>query len=166
MNNDEKLNGISYEQVAGMYSDYLNRSTNISIDDLKYYLNSSGYEVENYDTLFKILVQRSLESLCQAESLRPAANECNNEDIQNDVYHILNNLIPIGIKKHLVISNCITMNLYIYDILDGSDINEFTSNDWDKMRFFIKKSYKEFFDIEIDTNLFTDEICKRISCLL
>jgi hypothetical protein len=78
----------------------------------------------------------------------------------------LNNLIPIGIKKHLVISNCITMNLYIYDILDGSDINEFTSNDWDKMRFFIKKSYKEFFDIEIDTNLFTDEICKRISCLL
>ena len=58
MNNDEKLNIISYEQAAGMYSDYLNRSSNISIDDLKYYLNSSGYEVENYDTLFKILVQR------------------------------------------------------------------------------------------------------------
>ena len=157
MNNDEKLNSISYEQAAGMYSDYLNHSTNISIDDLKYYLNSSGYEVENYDMLFKILVKRCLES-CDATG--------DEQDTRDDVYHILNNLIPIGIKKHLVISNCITMNLYVYDILDGSDIDEFKSSDWDRMRFFIKKSYKEFFDIEIDTNLFTDEICKRISCLL
>ena len=120
-------------------------------------MNSSGYEVENYDMLFKILVKRCLES-CDATG--------DEQDTHDDVYHILNNLIPIGIKKHLVISNCITMNLYVYDILDGSDIDEFKSSDWDRMRFFIKKSYKEFFDIEIDTNLFTDEICKRISCLL
>ena len=161
MDNREQLTSISYEQAAGMYSDYLNHSTNISIDDLKYYLNSSGYEVENYDMLFKILVKRCLES-CDATG--DATGD--EQDTRDDVYHILNNLIPIGIKKHLVISNCITMNLYVYDILDGSDIDEFKSSDWDRMRFFIKKSYKEFFDIEIDTNLFTDEICKRISCLL